>query len=122
MLEHLIEMVGEAHLLRSYLKLLYDITGLPTELVKKSFKSWQQEKYQHSCLCFSLAMMYIIFLAGMALVLAPMFKAVMMAKLATSPAIAIAVTIGCKAVTIGCKAAVRKVFGKIVSAIDRKFP
>ncbi|AWQ19659.1 hypothetical protein C1N63_12955 [Pantoea ananatis] len=123
MLDHLIQMVGVAHPLRSYLKLIYDITtGLPADLAMKGLRSWQQDKYQHSCLCFAIAIMYIAFLTGMALVFAPAFKIVMMAKLATSPAIGYVVTIICKAVIIGFKAVVRKIFGKIVAAIDRKFP
>ncbi|HDR2621547.1 TPA: hypothetical protein QCI71_002433 [Enterobacter chuandaensis] len=122
MLEHLIQVVGEAHPLRSYLKLFFDITtGLPIVLAKKGHKSWQAEKYQHACLCFGLAMMYVVFLAGMALVLAPMFKTMMMAKLATSPATGVIVNMVCQGVMTGCKAAVRKVIGKIVTAIDRKF-
>lgn len=115
MLEYLKEVVEEAHPLHSYWKLFVDITtGLPAKLGKKGYYSWQEEKYLHSCLCFGLAAAYIAFLAGVALVLAPLFKALILAKFAASPVIAFAVTSGCKIL-------VQKAVGKIVDAIDRKF-
>lgn len=115
MMNHLLQMVGEAHPLHSYLKLLYDIfAGIPVELGKKGFESWQAEKYQHAWLCFSLSITYVAFLVFMALVFTPVFKALIVKKFAASPVIA-------WGVTAGCKWAVSVVIGKIVTAITRKF-
>lgn len=115
MQEFIQQAVEEVHPLRNYLKLVYDITtGLPAKLGKKGYCRWQKEKYLHSCLCFGLAVAYIAFLVGIAFVLAPWFKALIVAKFALSPPVA-------AAMTGGCKAFLRKAFGKIVTAIDQKF-
>ncbi|MFU0872721.1 hypothetical protein [Kluyvera sichuanensis] len=97
MLEHLLKVVEEVHPLRSFLKIVYNIaTGIPAEFGKKAYSSWQQEKYQHSCLCFGLAIVYIACLVGVVFLLAPWFKALVIAKFAVSPTLACFLTAGCK--------------------------
>lgn len=114
MIKHLLQVVAEAHPLRSYLRLVYDITtGIPVELANKVFEGCHAERYQHAWLCFALLMIYITFLVFMAVVFTPVFKALIVKKFGASPVTAWIITAGCKSVL---RAAMRK----IVIAINRR--
>lgn len=95
--------------------IIYDIIyGRTAGLVKKSYAYGQADNYQQMVFCGVLAAINIAFAVIMAFVIAPWFKAIIVAKYTASPIIAmIASGLG--------KSAVSFVFGWIVDATNRNF-
>ncbi|MCK7167268.1 hypothetical protein [Enterobacter cloacae] len=111
---NIMDVVAQAHPIYSIGSIIYDIIyGRTGGLLKKAYTCGKAHNYQQMVLCGLLAAINIAFVVAMAFAFAPWVKAIIVAKLAASPFIAMTIT------GVGSNA-VNYVFGWIVDAISRK--
>ncbi|MBJ9643618.1 hypothetical protein I5520_16735 [Citrobacter sp. FDAARGOS_156] len=108
------DMVAQAHPIYSIGSIIFDIIyGRTGGLLKKAYDYGQADNYQQMVLCGLLAAIYIAFVVAMIFAIGPWVKALIVAKFAASPFLAMTLTgVGTKAINCG--------FGWIVDAINRK--
>lgn len=107
------DLVAQAHPIYSIFSIIYDIIyGRTGGLLKKAYDYGQVENYQQMVLCSVLAAIHIAFVVAMIFAIGPWVKALIVAKFAASPLLAMTLTgFGTNAVNRG--------FGWIVDAINR---
>ena len=109
------DVVAQAHPFYSIGRIIYDIVyGRTGELLKKAYTYGQADNYQQMMFCAVLATINIAFAVAMLIAIGPLLKAIILAKFAASPFIAMVGTgIVTNAVSFG--------FGWIVDAISQKY-
>ncbi|PAO21535.1 hypothetical protein [Enterobacter roggenkampii] len=111
---NIMDVVAQAHPIYSIGSIIYDIVyGRTGGLLKKAYTYGQAENYQQMMFCAVLAAINIAFVVAMVFAIAPLVKAMIVAKFAASPFIAMTVTgIVSNAISFG--------FGWIVDATSQK--
>lgn len=111
----IMDVVAQAHPIYSIGRIIYDIVyGRTGGLLKKAYTYSQADNYQKMMFCAVLAAMNIAFAVAMFSAIGPLVKAMILAKFAVSPFIAMVGTgVVTNAVSLG--------FGWIVDAISQKF-
>ncbi|ENT8519993.1 hypothetical protein ACKGJF_005632 [Raoultella ornithinolytica] len=111
----IMDVVAQAHPIYSNGSIIYDIVyGRTSGLLKKAYTYGQADNYQQMMFCAVLAAINIAFAVAMLIAIGPLVKAIILAKLAASPFIAmVGTSVVTNAVSLG--------FGWIVDAISQKF-